>query len=278
MCLSREFFKYVCSLTAAAALFGTLFTSCTVDEPSEGEDGNPENYLLSSITTFGMPLMVFEYDDYNRPVSIKVEGALIYTFNYSGKSNAPESIDAKFYDTDDDENWYVDEHDVWTNIKLNKQGYIDSFDSEEKSEDGTDYAHRKLSYDADGHLTRIAEYYDGDPDIQYFDWQNGLLISWGEEEHQDHRQWWKAEYSDVDNTLGQWDPNNEFIGPLACTGLFGIAPRKFIKTAILYYNENPSEIIQYSYSLNENGLIRSSKVKDEEDGTLTFNYVYTKKK
>lgn len=282
----RHSVRYALSLVSIFALGVCLLTSCTVDEPSDMSGGSPDNYLISRLTSYGITIMAFEYDNLNRPIEIKMGEGVQYAFTYSDNTAVPRSIEAKFYD-DNDGDWRIDEQTLWTNIKLNSHGFIESYDIEEtdydtySGEPAKEYGHALLTYDSDGHLTRLSTDYEATDrdeaytDVTYYEWNNGLLMSWGELPGEDHREWWTAEYSDTANPLLQWDPNNEFMGPLASTDLFGVAPVKFISKSINHYGESQEEV-QFSYALNENNLIRACRILDEE--LLTYNFSYIKKK
>lgn len=263
--------------------------SCTLDEPSYPE-GAASQMRLTAVTSYGVTLMKWDYDKQNRVTKISVGGDLTYWFTYAGDSDIPSTISGEAYDyrydyeTDKDVK-VLDERWEWTDIKANSKGHITSYHCEETDDESgvmTLSGTVTLTYNSNGELTRMEDaYYDSGDQTNYVDvynytWQNGLLMS-KQEEATDHVETIINEYSDLDNTSRQWDPNNEIFGPVATTGLFGVAPKKFTKSSSIYHGlDSAPDVIQYAYTLLPNGLIRMSKVKDEDELTVVMTYVYKK--
>lgn len=267
-------------------------TSCTLDEPSYPA-GAASQMRLSSVSSYGITLMKWEYDKQNRVTEINVGNDIIYQFSYIGDSKSPDVISGKSYDYEydydkDKEVRILDETWEWTGIKTDSDGHITYYDCTEtiyryNTTPETTTSQVSLEYDSNGQIILLADQ-SFDPftmstitDYVHFNWKNGLLVN--RTDSGPNPEIVTIEYSDVENPNRQWDPNNEMFGPIATTGFFGVAPKKFAKSSTSYYNGNydwPGHVIQYSYNLLPNGLIRMSKVKDDNDITVVMTYTYEK--
>lgn len=266
-------------------------TSCTLDEPSYPA-GAASQMRLSSVSSYGVTLMKWEYDKQNRVTEINVGRDMIYRFTYTGNSEIPSTISGEtydyYYDSDKDTDVrYKDGEWEWTEIKADSRGYITQYNCDETDffidqEPDNTVSVVKFTYDSNGQLTRMEDTYYDDMlnkvvvDADNYIWQNGLLLSRTEVSDDSHPLTILCEYSDLDNPNRQWDPNNEILGPMATTGFFGVGPKKFPSRTQTNNNIYYTETIQYAYSLLPNGLIRMSKVKDGDDITVVMTYTYEK--
>lgn len=269
-------------LTSALAVL--LLSSCTLSDPSEA-DGTPGSYRLKALSSYGLQVMKVSYDNLDRITEINYFGDMVYTLTYSGSSSVPTEVEMVEYDWYEDyetekEVKYICNRSSWTDIEGNTNGFITALQEVETSYDrdgsilDVSASHRTFTY-ADRHLTNT--WFDGDAEMMY-SWDNGLLTSCGEPLGEPNRELYTYTYSDTENDNLQWDPNNQAIGPIAITGLFGDAPTRFLKTETLSYSDGYSEKVQYSYSLLPNGLINAVRILDEyEEETVSFNFQYEKR-
>ena len=264
-------------------------TSCTLDEPSYPA-GAASQMRLSSVSSYGVTLMKWEYDKQNRVTEINVGRDMIYRFTYTGDSKIPSTISGETYDyyysDDDTEVRYKDGEWEWTEIKADSRGYITQYNCDETDffidqEPDNTVSVVKFTYDSNGQLTRMEDTSYDDMlnkvvDSDNYNWQNGLLLSRTEASDDSNQLTILCEYSDLDNPNRQWDPNNEFLGPLGTTGFFGVGPKKFPSRTQTSNGNYYTETIQYAYTLLPNGLIRMSKVKEGDDITVVMTYTYEK--
>lgn len=298
-----KFKLYQIVLFGIAVILSTTLTSCTLDDPNTSSDNSvsAEQLQLIGMAAYGLNMMDVSYDNNGRVSEIRFGADNTYTFEYQGSLNVPSTIRAEFYDfytVNGMEVKKLEEQDIYANIECNSNGLVTKWDYEETSYcydinydydteketitegiNSKDTGTRTFEYDSDGHMVKQYSYddisgYDVD-DI--YNWENDLLISYGETEDEDHRQWYEIEYSDVNNVHRQWDPNNEIFGPIAITGLFGKAPAKFIKSVTGYSGSYLDDTINYAYTLKENGLIDKCKVSNYDD-TMIYTLIYQKKK
>ncbi len=266
----------------------TALASCTVSEP-KAPAGDPESLQFTGISSFGMTLMSVEYDNYNRVTMINFGNEMIYEMAYASDSDViPVSVVSSEYEEgwDYDRDKYVlqlSERDTWSNIHGDSYGKITGFDcvSEHYDGDATTYVEKwrqSYRYDLAGHIIqqRVVDT-KGSVDEVTYEWENGLLMRYYDNDT-DHHEVGVYEYSDVENVNLQWDPNNQALGPMAITGFFGKAPSRFLKSERITIGDYDNEYYQYAYTLHQNGLINMSKVVNEDDGTLVFNFLYKKVK
>ncbi|MDE5901267.1 MAG: hypothetical protein K2H33_07940 [Muribaculaceae bacterium] len=265
--------------------------SCTLDEPSY-PDGAASQMRLSSVSSYGVTLMKWEYDKQNRVTEINVGRDMIYRFTYTGNSEIPSTISGESYDyyydyeTDKDVRYKNGEWE-WTEIKADSHGHITQYNCDETDfsidhEPSNTVSVVKFTYDSNGQLTRMEDtYYDYlqnrvVTDVDNYTWSNGLLLQRKEVSDDSHLLTNLCEYSDLDNPNRQWDPNNAILGPMGTTGFFGVGPKKFPSRIQTDNGNYYTETIQYAYTLLPNGLIRMSKVKDGDDITVVMTYTYEK--
>lgn len=292
---------------AALPLIATIaLQSCTVSEP-DTPSGDASSLLLKQVTCFGIAVMDFDYDNQNRITRIEFGNESSYELTYeSGSTRVPSKIISSEYEdfeVNDKPESAITERNIYTNIRANSAGmitsatvnttywdydivYADDDMSKEVLKVTREYSdspdHETWSYDSNGRLlsnTTVSTDLSGHTitDVITYTWKNGNLVSATDHEYENG--FW--EYSDVDNTTGQWDPNNQIIGPLAVTGLFGKAPAKFTKscTRTETGNHPSSEAYQYAYALLDNGLINLANIYDStEHVSMVLKFVYTEAK
>lgn len=274
------------SLLLLAALF---MCSCTVSEP-ELPGGDPSKVRLVAVKSMGITLISVKYDKQGRISKINAGNEMVFDLSYDGISSTPSKIVTTEYDTYDVNDKEVRQkvgETVWSNIHVNSDGYMTDcsvveteyfFDVVYDYETGkdalvargeeTDRYNGTLTYH-NGHLVKSL---DSDGDCKTYNWDGDLLLSMVDNDGPSI----SYAYSDAENIHLQWDPNNEIIGPIAITGLFGKAPAKFTKSAEF----SDGERIQYSYALLDNGLINMCRVLDSDDPKFepVLNYIYEKVK
>lgn len=286
-----------CTVLAA----GIIMTGCTLSEPKQSEE-NANDLLLTSVSTYGLTIMKFDYDNQNRIKEINVSDGVKYTFKYNGNNRTPSEIESweyEYYYLDGKEEKKIEYHSLWTNIQSDSNGYIVRLDAEDtdysyneemdqntgdlyvKETTTTDIGVNTFIYNSKGQLTESVYWDKGDEknaDHTYINWENDLITWSGDGPGVDHRQYITFDYSNVKNVTGQWDPNNEIFGPIAVSGFFGPAPSKYIKAANMFYSNHLEEVITYSYNVGSNGLIKSARVMEDETDLIVFNFNYSKKR
>lgn len=255
-----------------------VMASCTLSEPNPA-DGAADQWLLSGMSAYSIPIMKVERDDLQRITCINYPGEVKLEIAYRGSDTTPESMTQTVYDTYEDydtekEYVVVDQIDVLSNIQCNQRGFIVAYDLEEKYYDtrstenpltGRDYTPGcRVAYDAAGHILST-------PGMNY-EWDGDLLVK-AVEKDGDHREVIEFEYSDTPNTTGQWEAENEALPLVGITGFYGVAPGKYTSKVTF----NGADAQYYAYSLLDNGLINKVRVNDgEETYTVTYNYVKKK--
>ena len=279
----KTFGKLTVGLMAALPL---MLGSCTLSEPSAA-DGAADQYLLSSVSTFGIPVFKFSYDAQGRLVEATISNDATYTLEYSGNNRIPDSMMIEEYEEDEvwDENkdeWkevsYMSSRITYSQIKGDEStGRITSWAVHDESfnYDGVNSVVENytttFTYDAAGHLTRES---DSDGEWSAYDWQGGDLVRGYDDDTTSETA--TIAYTDVENITGQWPLELEFFGPLGNTGFFGTAPKHFPKSMTWHQSGNETDTKYLAYSLQKNGLIHY--VKYTEDGeTITETYNYVKK-
>lgn len=275
------------SLLLLASLF---MCSCTVSEP-DVPTGDPSKVRLTAVKSMGITLISVNYDKQGRITKINAGNDIVYNLSYEGTSAAPSEVVTLEYDTFDVNDKEVRQkvsETVWTNIRVNSDGYITSCSISETDWDyDTEYDYntgkwgltlrdtKNDKYDGtlfyhNGHLIKS---HDTDGEESIYNWDGDLLMYVNDGDGT-----LELEYSNVENVNLQWDPNNEILGPIAITGFFGKAPARFIKAS--KFDGDYGEKIQYSYSLLDNGLINMCRVLDSDDPEYepVLNYIYEKVK
>lgn len=262
---------------AVVIIVGVSFTGCSLDDPTTSTDVNG-SLRLSSITVAGNRLLSVDYDSQKRVVG--VDGAAQFGFSLSVDYN-PMTITTVLYDDDnydyDYDSYYADEKIVLSDIKLNKQGFVESawYDTYSMNEsgnwtldegyyDGNTFVPASgtitFTYDSDGHLIKTVDAYF---ETVTYNWSNGNLISFVDDGCS-----WSFTYSSTPNTRNQWSVcwgNLYFM----LTGLFGNAPANLVASINLN-----GETSYYAYQLNSGGYIEKEQgAIDGEQLVLTYNYM-----
>ncbi len=255
------------------AALGLTLGSCTLSEPDQ-EASAPESLQLSSVRCFGFKMMDVDYDAQGRITQISATNEEKIELTYVGTSKVPSTIIISEYDLDYDDDdratSLLSEQTTFTNIRANNAGCITYYDYAEK-----DLRNRQT---ATGHVTlnyndknQLVSEVDEAGDVTSYTWTDNCLtrIDEGDGEYINF------EYSTVDNTSGQWDPMLSFKPMINITGLFGVAPKKFVKKSV-----DHDEAVMIAYNLLPNGMINHAKyveVDSEESITSVLNFVYSKK-
>lgn len=252
-------------------------SQCTLEE----ETYALQDLKLSHTTISGGICYQFEYDNQGRTTYVSCGDGENYEATV-GISYDPMEITETEYDDDGEKSDVT----VYTNIKLNSDGYITSASC-------TDYSYTDLiddvtsqkigtyvylteqysctcTYDSEGHITRITTSGE-EPTI--FQWENGNLISADDGETKV-----TCTYLSTPNTRNQWIPGQRIsYDPLTIIGLLGKAPANLIEsdseTDYGYGLTNHT----YAYQINKSGYVE--KVKFKEDGIVgVMSCYYTNNK
>ncbi len=270
-------------------------TSCTLNDDTPASNAPADKYLLTDVRVAGViGVLKFEYDSYNRLISLDYAGDETYTITYDGMSKNPSQVDNKLYSTyrpdpySDLEERYVSEQTIWRNIKTDAAGHIIQAHITERSwydrpvdrvdgdgfhytgyeivEEESDSWTENIRYDSEGHFIGTDEV--------HVTWKDGLMTLWRDSEGCSTT----FEYCDAENTSGQWDPTIPFIGPIQVTGWFGVAPKKHFKGFRMTEDGHVTDVVSISYRLGSNGLIKAARYDSERGddysypGVVTFNY------
>lgn len=253
------------------ASLGLSLGSCTLAEPEE-VTGDPDSMQLAQVRCFGLKVIDIDRDAQGRITTINLTNEERFELDYVGTSTTPATIVItsweEEYDDDDRATLIVDEETTWTNIVV-KNGCIRSYDYSstyryDKPDNGTCH----FVYNEKNQLVKET---DTDGTVYDYVWKDDCLMRVVENGRDDT----VFEYSEVENTTGQWDPMFAFKPMLNITGLFGRAPKMFAKRV-----RESGDDVQTAYSLLPNGLINHLKmgeVDDEESITTVYNFVYEKK-
>lgn len=260
-----------------------VVSSCTLSEPDPA-DGSADQWLLSGLSAYSMPIMKVERDALQRITCIDYPGEVKLEITYRGNATVPETMTQTVYEIyegydpekdADKEYVVVDQISQLRNISCNQQGYIVSYDLEEQYYDTysaenplveRDFtAGCRVAYDAAGHILST-------PEMTY-EWDGDLLVK-AVDKDSDHREVIEFEYSAVANTTGQWEAENEALALVGITGFYGKAPGKYTSKVTFNNGQSPQ---YYAYSLLENGLINKARVTEDGE-TYTVTYHYLKKK
>ncbi len=253
------------ALLMAASMNLAVLQSCTLDDPKNDNTQTAESQRLVSVSSFMVTLVQYQYDSQGRVVAINddVEEQTV-RINYG----SPMSVEVTEYN-----NGTPSYRTFWNDITLSSAGYITSMTIEEYYLDyATDQWTRdgdpelcSLSYDSQGHLTRMAQA----DDIRNFQWRDGDLYEINMEG--DETETVTFTYTEIENKAAQWGIDWPPLNTLFPTRLFGKAPAHYPASCTADY-----ETIRWAYSINNLGMIGS--VQTHMDGeTITYTYNYAKK-
>lgn len=280
--------KFFAVIPASLALFAA---SCTVSEPAEDGAATSAGARLESLAFYGQKLVKVSYDSQNRVSEIRVgtpDEYDLYRISYNPlvvESEEWEEVSEWDPETGD----YVEDvmkmrsKERWGNISLNDAGAIVSMtvtstDYTVSTPDGSNVEVEteavRCVYDAQGHLSRMT----AGTDVTTLTWdaQGRLLTVEYVESDFDHNGSYTGEwsYSNVANTRLQWDPMLPLVGPMQITGLFGKAPSYFVKSVSNHYPSGWTELIQFSYRVDDNGFIRQSVYADYDNISMQYRWNY----
>jgi hypothetical protein len=239
----------------------SFLTQCSLEDEIDIQ----ENLKLSRITLNGVAICNYSYDDQGRPTLIKTNLGDLETFEIS--YDPLRITDTEYLDG------VKNNYTVYTNIKLNSNGYIESrdySDYEYWDEGGWTCVmsgHETFTYDSSGHLIKSEDSSEDVPVI--YQWKDGKLISGESDEGKV-----TYTYHATPNTQDFWSLASGTYELGLVPGLFGKLPVQLVETETgtdegEYFNRS------YAYQFSESGYIE--KVKVYEDGeTYIMNYYYTK--
>lgn len=249
--------------------------SCTVSEPealsSKGSSGQ-----LQSISLLAQKIWYFNYDQQGRITEI---GSPSNDFKIT-VSYDPLQLDIYEYEfiwSDDSESeiYMLVEHDTWSDINLNADGYITRCTSTERTYDRYSGSSQPIvdpgvlhfSYDSEGHL--ISTRTDDDAPTTFI-WEDGCLTTYnGDDESVIYT------YFDVENRPLQWNPFWGPTGPQSMTGLIGKAPSKMISSIVTKNGVYCTDEMKFAYKFNSIGQISAMQMLEPEDNlTMTLTYSY----
>lgn len=247
--------KKIGRLFLAASLLG-MMTSCHLSEPDNLNNSGNGSTKVKEIYMFGITAVSVKYDSKDRVTAINAPN-FDFKLNITYDGNQIKGMSGS-----------VDESEmIFTDIKLNSQGFIESFTIIESDEPAPTFT--KFEYDAQGHLLR--QYQDGEV-VYTYTWNSGLLTR-VDEHAPDHAMHVAYTYGDIKNEKLQWSPfwygTNGFFN---LTGFFGVAPSKYITSATDLSGEYHT-VERYDYRLNSYGLIQAERANIEGE-TLTLTYYY----
>ena len=264
-------------------------TSCTLDDPygDTGGEMPAQESRISSIKSFGINMIDATYDAQGHLTLIELREAITHNLTWTdGKLTRIETIEwTQEYDYSTDKEINLPTYrDILTNITVDDRGYITGFDSEEfkysytynpdsqqneNTVTGHTFSRSSMSYDSDGHLCRSVN----DGETVSLTWTDGLLMQVVDlSDGETHI----YEYSDAVNTHLQWDPMLPAAGGLLnITGLFGTAPARFVKKVTMTDDRGYTDTQQYSYRLQDNGLIHTCRfLSNDNEEILPLTYYY----
>lgn len=270
--------------SAAVLIGGLSFASCSSDDgdavssegnPSAGTvtDSNGAKYRLTKAGGIS-----YSYDSYGKLSSIYVNGET-YNASYNPfKLTSGESSNEK---------------DVIDNIRLNANGYItglrEVYDYTSSSVSDHEEGTASLSYDGNGHLTRITvssssyEIYNGEKESYSgtatltLTWNDGKLTKVTEESTGDDEDssTYEFTYSNAtSNPLCQYTPNIldfdlEILQALSCIGYLGKGPSVLPSSC-----KHENRTYYYSYGKLSSGLIDWYSKSSSSSSYTTKNYMY----
>lgn len=269
-----------------------VLQGCTLREPDDPVESlrDADGVLIKEVSTpSGREKITFEYDQIGRCTHINWFGETEYEIFYSNpltpkpyRINEIEYGEFSLGGVTVKRPRYITK---WKALRFNSDDclehfyateYIYDYRLNEKGEERVSYKldtyNGSYYYDNTGRLTssviddETSSIIWNDGDLAYIEEDNPYVLTFTS--------------SDVENTAGQWDPLNEVMGPLACTGWFGKAPAHFLKSETYSNEGSPVSSQNYSYKLYTNFLIDKALVQYYEDGytnQIYWDYSYIPK-
>ncbi len=259
-------------------IVGVTFTGCTLDDPTENSGGSSTsgNYRLSSITLMGSRVLSASYDSQNRLTMLDGRYLCGSTIEIE---YGPMVITMVTYE---DDGYQATEKTIYSNIKLNSQGFIESvWDDSYTYEDGewvldghyendvtgestifvSDSSTDNFYYDSNGRLKQVVISTEADQPTNYT-WSNGNLIS-----IDDGEDTMTFTYSSAENKKNQWSPSWGSLIYMT-TGLFGNAPANLVSSVTF-----DGDVVNFAYQQNAAGYIEKEQTTvDGMSLVLTYNY------
>ena len=251
--------------------------SCTVSEP-EAISGKGTSGRLQSISFLTQKIWYFNYDSQGRITEIGSPSSdLKITVSYDPLQLDIYEYEFTWSNDSESDRYMLVEHDTWSDITLNADGYITRCTSTERTYDRysgssqptVDLGTTSFNYDSEGHL--ISTKVD-DETSDIFTWENDCLTAYNNDEDE----YVTYNYYDVENRTLQWTPFWGPTGPQSMTGLIGKAPSKMISSIITKNGGDDCDgKITFAYKFNSIGQISAMQMLEPEDNltmTLTFSY------
>ncbi len=229
-----------------------VLPACGDDDDNNGDGPNPSTsgQQLTSMTSMGMSVATFRYDNKGRITRIELTDEATFEFSYS-----PLKIT------------YIDdeERDEWYDIKTNDAGYIISAKRTEYYDDGdTDQSTLRFEYDSQNRF--VTAYLDGETDMT-MQWDGGNAVSCSVPDNHYTETFTYTTTENKGNVSLMW-------GDFAMwwmSGLFGKVPAHLPSAMDTNYGDH----VKFAYKLNSNGTIASEQVSYEGEGTFVISYNYT---
>lgn len=286
---------YIGMLLMALPFF---FTSCSSDDDGytssdKGSDtagqitGSDHEVLY--ITSVGDN--TFSYNSEGKITKCRAYGSDDYIFSYNPFKISYTHTHGSYSDVTE----YYD-------ISLNKNGYIVYMKTRDTdySDNDENNGEARFSYDSKGHLTKIASsgtdvyYEDGEKitekySLEYnLSWSNGKLtqiVCSGNEDGEKYTDTATFEYGDdtYPNITKQWTDNYmadmiEDMEFLFYVGYFGVAGDYHPVSATQHDSDGETTTFKYSYEFNDNGSVKASKYKYNNNRYWTTrNFTYMSK-